>query len=246
MATGSGQASASSTRSRAARLLARGHSDGASPPIYPHIVSIRRSCDQRRSAWKHEPTPAAGVPSARTTVPNTRVLPGVIVGPGVGNGVVPGGGVAPAIGSGVAAAAAGGSGLGTAASTAALNGVGLALAGSGDRDVSGVSTTAAGAPSDGRGSAGCAHAASRTASETRRPTRFTTLMVRYLPESPVARPVRDPIRGRLQSRSRMAADAARRRLRAAGSPTNDAMTSAGSVGRAFAIRPGAGTGSARF
>jgi hypothetical protein len=29
------------------------------------------------------------------------------------------------------------------------------------------------------------------------------LMVRYLPESPVARPVRDPIRERLQSRSRI-------------------------------------------
>lgn len=35
--------------------------------------------------------PAAGEPSAWRIVPMTRVLPGVIVAPGVGNGVVPGG-----------------------------------------------------------------------------------------------------------------------------------------------------------
>src|SRR5947208_13396474 len=71
-------------------------------------------------------TPWAGDPSGCTIVPITRVLPGVIVGPGVGNGVVPGSGVASAVGSGGAPTAADSSGLGSAASDGALNGVGLA------------------------------------------------------------------------------------------------------------------------
>ena len=56
------------------------------------------------------PMPRAGEPSAWTTVPMTRVLPGVIVGPGVRNGVVPGDAVAPGVGSAGTLAASGGSG----------------------------------------------------------------------------------------------------------------------------------------
>lgn len=63
--------------------------------------------------------PAAGEPSARRIVPVTRVLPGVTVGPGVGNGVVPGGTVgAASVGDGLGLALALGVGLGLGDGTA--------------------------------------------------------------------------------------------------------------------------------
>ena len=129
-------------------------------------------------------TPWAGVPSAWTIVPMTRVLPGVIVGPGVGNGVVPGSGVDSAVGSGGAPTAADSSGLGSAASDGALNGVGLADA----------ATAEPVADDDGAGDAGSWVDAVQPPSTITQPIAirrsFIRSMFAYPPELPVARPQR--------------------------------------------------------
>lgn len=97
-------------------------------------------------------TPAAGDPSAWRIVPMTRALPGVIVGPGVGNGVVPGSGVAAGVASGSAPDAADGNGLGGGASEGALNGVGV-----------GDAVCVGGGAEDGAGDATGPHPASSSA-----------------------------------------------------------------------------------
>src|SRR5438874_2651424 len=127
-------------------------------------------------------TPWAGVPSAWTIVPMTRVLPGVIVGPGVGNGVVPGSGVASAVASGGAPTAADSKGIGSAASDVALKGVGLADAADPTAD------------EDGAGDAGTSVDAVQPQSTITQPIairrRFIRSMFAHPPEPPVARPRR--------------------------------------------------------
>lgn len=121
-------------------------------------------------------TPAAGDPSAWRIVPMTRALPGVIVGPGVGNGVVPGSGVASGVGSGCPRDAADGSGLGGGAFEGALNGVAV-----------GDAVWVGGGAEDGAGSAPGAHAASSSPVARAIPKCFIPFMFRYLTESAVAR-----------------------------------------------------------
>jgi hypothetical protein len=111
------------------------------------------------------------------------VLPGVIVGPGVGKGVVPGSGVASGVGSGGAPTAADSSGVGSAASEGALNGVGLADAPEADPTAD-----------DGAEDAGtwvdAVQPQSRIAQPIAIPRSFIPSMFAYPPEPPVARPRR--------------------------------------------------------
>ena len=96
----------------------------------------------------------------------TRVLPGVIVGPGVGNGVVPGGTVGPGVAS-ASTTALDGSGLGAGAPVGAKNGVGVGV------DVSDAV--------DGLGSADGAHAEKRTAAIARPTPIFMNKYSRIIP-----------------------------------------------------------------
>ncbi len=123
--------------------------------------------------------PGAGAPSGRRTVPMTRVLFGVMVAPGVGNGVVPGGG-----GPGVSVASGitslDGNGVGSATPDPAVNGVGV-----GDGDAS------ASAEGDTDGVAGWTAVTqpdSRAVMSRERPICLRIpLMFAHLPQSPVAR-----------------------------------------------------------
>jgi hypothetical protein len=109
----------------------------------------------------------------------TRVLFGVIVAPGVGNGVVPGGG-GPGVSVASGMTSSDGSGVGRATPEPAVNGVGV---GDPDGDAS-----ASGDADGGVGWTAVAQPDSRAASTRQRPTHIRIpLMFAHLPQSPVAR-----------------------------------------------------------